>query len=197
MLARVSSLETFRRWRENEDTDAQTLIDSLTLDEPTDAMKAGTAFHAALERASEGITHVLTDGGYSFDFDIDAEISLPELREIRATSKYGPLLVTGKFDALDGRTIIDHKTTAHFDAERYVSGYQWRYYLDIFGCNTFRWNVFEIREIEPRTYMVQSYHRLEQSRYPGMHEDCMRLALEFHDVVSELLPEYQSRLEAA
>lgn len=202
MLARVSSIETFRRWRQNEDADAQALIDALTLDEPSEAMLAGTAFHAAMENVADGDVNVISHDGYVFHLNVDVSIELPKAREIRARKDYGPLTVTGKFDALDGKTIIDHKTTSRFDAERYVSGYQWRYYLDIFDCDVFRWNVFEMRKIESTTvgvdeYDVFAFHRLEQSRYPGMHDDCLQLALDFYNVVAPLLPEYQSRLEAA
>ena len=51
MLARVSSIETFRRWRLDEEQDAADLIARLTDFQPTEAMEAGTAFHKALELA--------------------------------------------------------------------------------------------------------------------------------------------------
>ena len=197
MLARVSSIETFRRWRADEEADAQSLIASLADFAPTPAMLAGTALHAALEVAGPGTTDVLKSGSYEFHLKTDIEIALPRQREIRARKEYGPLIVTGKFDALDGLTIIDHKSTARFDAERYVAGCQWRFYLDIFGCRKFRWNVFEIREVEFEVYEVFGFHVLEQMTYPGLHDDCMALALDFHDTVSRLMPDYQPALEAA
>lgn len=202
MLARVSSIETFRRWRNDEDASMDDLIAAITDHEPTPAMLAGTAFHAGLEAATEGESGVMIVGDYRFNLHIDIEIALPRQREIRARKNYGPLTVTGKFDALDGLTIIDHKTTARFDAEKYIAGCQWKFYLDIFGCNVFRWNVFEIREADTddpaiRVYDVFGFHPLEQMRYPGLHDDCLQLALEFHDTVSSILPDYQSQLEAA
>lgn len=197
MLARVSALETFRRWREDEDQTMGDLIASLTSDEPTESMLAGTAFHAGLEAAEEGESGVMVVGGYRFNLNIDVEIALPKQREIRASKVYGLLSVTGKFDAMDGKTTIDHKTTAHFDAERYITGYQWRYYLDIFEADTFRWNVFEMKEAAPKVYDVFAFHQIEQRRYPGMHEDCARLANDFYQTLRDVLPNYQSRLEAA
>lgn len=197
MLARVSNIETFRRWRMDEESTDQDLIDAITDHAPTPAMLAGTAFHAGLEAAEEGESGVMLVGDYQFHLNIDIEIALPRQREIRARKSYGPLTVTGKFDALDGLTIIDHKTTARFDAEKYIAGCQWKFYLDIFGCQKFRWNVFEMREVEPLVYDVFAFHQLEQMRYPGMHDDCMKLALDFHDTVSRLMPGYQSHLEAA
>ena len=197
MLARVSSIETFRRWRMDEESTDQDLIDAISDHAPTPAMLAGTAFHAGLEAAEEGESGVMLVGDYRFNLNIDIEIALPRQREIRARKQYGPVTVTGKFDLLEGVTITDHKTTARFDAERYMSGYQWRFYLDIFECYRFRWNVFEMREVEPLVYDVFAFHQLEQMRYPGLHDDCMRLALDFHDTVSRLMPDYQSALEAA
>lgn len=195
MLARVSNLESFRRWRCDEDADEESLVAALTDFSPSPAMLAGTAFHAALESAQAGDSGVLVSGHYRFNLCVDIEIGLPKFREIRSQKIYGPLTVTGKFDALDGLTIIDHKTTARFDAERYVAGYQWRYYLDIFGCDRFRWNVFEIRpadsdDFETLAYDVIGFHQLEQARYPGMHDDCMFLALDFYNTVSCIFPDF-------
>jgi hypothetical protein len=72
--------------------------------------------------------------------------------------------------------VEDHKTTGRFDPERYLSGYQWRLYLDIFGADLFRWNVFEIKATDdPLTWDVFAQHTLEQYRYPAMSADCARL----------------------
>lgn len=206
MLARVSSIETFRRWRLDEEATPEDLVTRLTAFQPTEAMQAGTAFHRALELATEGEYEWLEANGYRFrmtqSFDIYEPmptLELPAIREVRASGQYGPLTVTGKFDAMHGKRIIDHKTTASFKPEGYFEGCQWRFYLDIFGCDVFRWNVFELTPVrdEGRCYFVKPPHILEQYRYPGMHDDCMQLAADFHDFAARYMPHYVPELEAA
>lgn len=190
MLARVSEIETFRRWREDPDASHDDLVHRLTNFQPTEAMQAGTAFHKALELADLGDYNVFEQDGYTF-FLPDCELELPMVRELRCYLRYGPLNVTGQVDALYGLRVVDHKTTANFSADGYLEGCQWRFYLDIFGRDIFRWNVFEItpdRKI-PKTYYVEPPHILEQRRYPGMHADCEALALDFYEFAKMYLPE--------
>lgn len=198
MLARVSSIETFRRWRLDEGSSPADLVERLTKWEGTEATRAGTAFHAALEAATPGDFEVLDANGYRFLMP-DADLALPDIREVRARKDYGPLTVTGKFDALHGRTIIDHKTTGSFRPEGYLEGCQYKFYLDIFDADIFRWNVFVIHEVrgEEKTYRVDPPQFLEQTRYPGMHEDCVRLAHDFHEFAAKFMPDYVPELEAA
>lgn len=187
MLARVSNIDAFRRWRMDEEASVESLVGFLTVDAPTPAMLAGTAFHEALEKSEYGLHDVLYAKGYTFQMP-DAELAIPEIREVRSYQWYGGLLVTGKCDCLDGRMVVDHKTTSRFDPERYLEGYQWRYYLDLFGADVFRWNVFELREVDTRVYEVSDPQLLEITRYPGMHDDCMQLALDYLVFGREHLP---------
>lgn len=187
MLARVSNVEAYRQWMNwkplfegQEEPSLDDLVRLLTVDEPSEAMQAGTAFHAAIETAGEGDHETFEAMGYVFELP-QAEIALPVIRELRGYKDYGPLTVTGKVDCLEGKVVIDHKTTGRVDLERYLNGYQWRFYLDIFEADVFRWNVFEIKEIEERRYRVNAPQVLEARRYPGMGDDCARLASEFHD----------------
>ena len=195
MRARVSNLESFRRWREDEDRSVDDFIASLSAP-PTPAIAAGTAFHKALELAKPGDHDCLYADGYTFQMP-DCTLVLPEIRELRGFANYGALQVTGCVDILVGKRIEDHKTTARFDAERYIEGYQWRFYLDLFGADVFRWNVFEIREIKPLVFEVADPQILEQHRYPGLHRDCERLAAEFYDLMAQFAPGYDALQEAA
>lgn len=198
MLARVSNIETFRRWRLDEDATPEDLVARLTAFQPTEAMQAGTAFHKALELAKDGEYAELSADGYTFVMP-DAELALSPIREVRAHGQYGPLTVTGKLDLLCGKRVEDHKTTASFKPEGYMEGCQWRFYLDLFDCDVFRWNVFEIvaDRTEEKTYLVKPPHILEQYRYPGMHDDCVRLAADFYDFAAHYMPHYTPELEAA
>ena len=196
MLARVSHLEAFRYWREAEDQSVDDLIERLTTFQPTEPMLAGTAFHKALELSTPGEYDTLYANGYTFHMP-EAEFGLPQIRELRTFSRYGDLTVTGQVDSLDGRVIHDHKTTGRFDPERYLAGYPWRLYLDLFDAEIFRWNVFEIRELKPKVYEVDAPQILETWRYPGLHDDCARLAADFHMFAKRHLPSFNAITEAA
>lgn len=186
MLTRVSNIESYRRWLNweplfdgQEEPTVDEFIRSLTVDEPSEAMLAGTAFHAAIELAQVGEHNTFSAHGFTFHLP-DAEIELAEVREMRASKRYGDLTVTGKVDCLDGRLVVDHKTTSKVDIDRYMEGYQWRYYLDIFGADVFRWYLFQITEIEPKVYRVAVPQVLEACRYPELEADCALLAQQFH-----------------
>lgn len=185
MLARVSNIEAYRRWQNwkplydgDEEPSLDDFVRSITTDAPSEAMMAGTAFHAAIENAAYGSHETFEAMGYTFHLP-DAEIALPTIREMRAFKAYGGLSVTGKVDCLDGKVVEDHKTTSRIDMDRYLDGYQWRFYLDLFEANVFRWHLFEIKEMEPRVYRVSAPQILEAHRYPELHQDCARLAAEY------------------
>ena len=177
----VSNLDLFRAWRDDEDLDLAWLLDRLTRKvEETEQMRIGTALHKALETAPVGEFSTLAANGYTFQFCGDVELCIPPHREVRISQQYGELEVRGRVDAISGLTVEDHKTTAQFDPDRFMGSYQWRMYLDMTNSHIFRWNVFVIRETDdPKIYSVVDFHRLEQRRYPAMHEDCLRLAHDF------------------
>lgn len=188
MLARVSHLESFRQWQQDEDASTEELVLRLTAGIDSDAMRVGRAFHKALETAPYGQHDTLRADGFVFQFPQDSTLILPTVRELRGSKAYGPLTVTGCVDAINGRTIDDHKSTGRFDPERYLCGFQWRYYLDMFDADTFRWNVFEIDEVKPRIYSVADPQTLTQYRYPGLQDDCARLATDFYAFARDNLP---------
>jgi hypothetical protein len=197
MLARVSSLETFRQWREDEESTPEQLVARLTAFQPSEAMEAGTAFHKALETAPAGEYAVLAANGFTFHLPDDCELALPAIRELRHAKQYGPLMVSGCVDCLFGNRIEDHKTTSRFDPDRYLAGYQWRFYLDLFGADVFRWNVFEVLDQGNRVYRVRPPQFIEQYRYPGMTDDCSRLAADFYEFGQRYFPTLNQLPEAA
>lgn len=189
MLMRVSHVEAFRRWRMDEAQTLEDFIRYITVDEPSEAMKAGTALHKALEVSNYGDVEQLQANGYTFLVTCDISIELPCIRELRSRKDYGSIEITGQVDALNGVRIDDHKTTSQFHPERYLEGCQWKFYLDIFEADLFRWNVFEMRELKPKVYEVFNFHRLEQYRYPALAMDCRDLAEDLAAFVREYLPE--------
>ncbi len=192
MSWRVSQVESFRKFEQDEEADPQEFIQELLHGFPeSPAMRAGTAFHKALELATPG-TEVMTleAMGHTFAFVGDFEVRLPVIRELRASKTYmvdgRAIVVSGQVDGIEGLRIDDQKTTARFDPDRYLSGYQWRLYLDIFGASHFRWNIFEIGETqEPGFYEVHNQHTLEQFRYPTLGSDCQALVERFARFVRE------------
>lgn len=201
MIYRVSNVEAFRQWEADEEAEADDLIASIRGEtEPSAAMLAGTALHKALEQAVPGDAESIEALGHVFRFAGDFEIEVADVRELRASKTYvvdgEPITISGQVDQIPGLRIEDHKTTGRFDPERYLAGYQWRLYLDIFGADWFRWNIFEIQQVEstsptedfelpPPEYEVFAQHRLEQYRYPGLEADCQRMVERFARFVRE------------
>lgn len=194
---RVSHLAAYHRWKAKEEDGIGWLYNSIFADESTEAMSRGTAFHKALEMALEGEYNTVEANGYTFAFTCDAEIILPQTREIRRSKDYGGIIVSGQCDGISSRYILDHKTTANWNggggddlkgAEKYVDGPQWRFYLDIFGADRFDWHIWECAEMKdsPRAYEVYNHHLLTQYRYPDLEADCRSLALEFKDFAARM-----------
>lgn len=190
MIFRVSEVESYRQWLEDEEAELEPLLARLRGEiPPSPDMEAGTAFHKALELSKPGEFEQIEGNGYTFLFPQEAQIELPNVREIRASKQYGGITITGCVDVLDGLRIEDHKTTGRFDPDRYLAGVQWRYYLDIFGAYIFRWNVYEIEQLRERVYSVKPPQFLTQYRYPRLHADCEALALSLEQFARKHMPE--------
>lgn len=195
MTVRVSHLNDFKRWKEDEDLGVGWLIDRLTKGQESEAMAKGTALHKALELACEYDYDEIEQDGYTFHFTADMEIELPAIREQRRYKDYGGIVVSGQADGVSGHLLIDYKTTETFDAERYLSGVQHNFYMDIFGCTCFRWYIFECRETDtPKHYCVNALHKLEQYPYLGMERDCRELAQDFKRFLEVHLPNWQPEI---
>lgn len=190
MKHRVSNIEAFRQYEADPDAELADLIEKLTGNWPASpAMQAGTAFHKALEDSTTGLEVESIEAlGHLFTFRGDFVIALTPIRELRASKTYivdgEPFTVSGQVDAIDGMRIEDHKTTGRFDPDRYLEGYQWRLYLDIFGAQQFRWNVFEVTHIEDTSaelihYEITNAHTLDQWRYPALADDCQALVARY------------------
>ena len=208
---RVSAIAAYARWKADEDADSFWLERAIFANQQSDAMARGTAFHKALELACEGLYDTVEADGYTFAFTCDAEISLPKKREMRLSKNYGGIIVSGACDGIEGRAIIDHKTVSQFDAEYHFAGWQHRFYMDIFGADRFDWHIWVVSnktvECECPSYYakeeaalggfcpvhglpeyrkegrieVREHHLLTQYRYPGLEEDCTKMAHEFRD----------------
>ena len=190
----ATDIDAFRRYQAEDDVELADLLSQLRREEPpTESMLAGTALHSALEHAEPGEHGRFMADGYAFTFEAEGEIDLPSIREMKATRDYaiGDCLLTlvGKVDAIHGRRVDDHKYTSQYDAERYLGSYQWRIYLEVFGADEFRWNIFEGREDGPKSYVIRAIHKLTMHRYPGMADDIERELYRFVAFARFHLPE--------
>lgn len=190
----ASDIDAFRRYRDDEEADLGAFLAQMRRETPpTEAMLAGTALHKALEFAEPGQFGELVADGYTFTFDTDAVVDIPVIREMKATREYvvSACVVTlvGKVDAIHGKRVDDHKFTSRYDAERFLDSYQWRIYLDVFGADEFRWNVFEGREVGPQTYVITAVHPLRMHRYPRLRDDIELALMEFVEFARQFLPE--------
>lgn len=198
----ATDVDALRRFYDEDDADLADLIRQLRhLMPSTEAMEAGTALHKALELAEPGDHKGFEIDGFTFSFQTDAEVDLPVIREMKATREYlfddVRVTLVGKVDAINGRRIDDHKFTARFDADRYLDSYQWRVYLEVFGADHFRWNIFEALESAPKNYLIRNVHKLDMHRYPGMGEDVERSLRAFISFARDYLPERFTPAEAA
>jgi hypothetical protein len=190
--ASAINLELFRVWRQREDLSRDWLLNRIRgLERPSESMLAGRAFHEALEGAAGGEISTLARGPYRFHFNCDAMIPATPLHELPVEKMYSELLARGRVDSWVGVEILDYKTTKQFDADRLMEGYQWRYYLDMTGCDSFCWKVFVMREFgEPQSYEIYQSHTLRQKRYPSLHEDCERLARDYLETLGPYLEKF-------
>ncbi len=184
----VTDIDSYLYWKSSEQS-IEELMSRLRKEGPeTEAMRAGTAFHKALELAEEGELLFLEADGYRFFLPLaeDLDIQLPTIRELKVEREFqvdSNLIVTlvGKVDALYGDIVYDHKTTGKLDLDRFMDSYQWRMYLRQLNANTFQYNIFETSEIDERCYNIVGYHEFKQYRYPDLDQDCRLMLAEFLD----------------
>lgn len=174
----VSQMDVFRAWEQDPEAQLGWLIKALTTREETEDMRRGLAFHKALETITAGEVDCVESSGYRFLFDGEFELPLLPFREAKGSKNYCGVEIRGRVDGISGSLILDHKASTWFDAEKYFKKYQWRYYLDIFKADKFKWYVWEMQEADdPMTYVVRDLHILEQYRYPELEQDCKKLAM--------------------
>ncbi len=179
---RVTQLEHYRAWLDREDWNLETFLQSLYDRTETPQMARGTAFHKAMELLPDGAEcETISALGHTFHFGCDLDLALPKFRERELVGIYGDLRVTGHVDGIAGNLIQDHKSTAQFDAERYLASYQWRYYLDLAKAQMFQYNVFVMDKMEAgqTEHVIREFHLLRTYAYPDLHTDCRRLAAQF------------------
>lgn len=142
--------------------------------------------------------------GRSFDVDgYKVVLDIPQIKvalayreqypdvfhEIREYKDYGDCVVTGCADMLRATEIRDIKTkfSSKFDDSDYMDSCQWRFYLELFGLDTFHFDLFIFDDYDEKKhgYDVRglNLHRYEPAitcyRYPTMEQDNRYLLKEF------------------
>ena len=192
--ASVSNIDKYAAYLGDDEFPLDQLLRDLRGQTPrTPAMERGHAFAKAMEKAVESDGSLFVADGHAFAFTCNAEIEAWPRRELKGEKDYGGIIVSARCDRLYGMVIEDDKTTSHFSGdagvEKYIDKYQPRFYMDIFGATSFRWHIWECREIdikEPRDYPgvnyaweVHNHHVFTLPCYPAMEDDCRDFALQY------------------
>ena len=191
----VTDIDQYRYYRDSEDMELGTLLSRLRKEEEkSQAMLQGIAFHEVLEKLEPCELDFIGHGGFRFRFDLDGEISIPKIRELKAEKEYQvngeTVVLVGKVDAISGFTVRDYKLTKIIDAENYTDSLQWRCYLDMFGGKKFIYDVFQGYE-EARTgdIVIKDFQSFPFFDYPDMKSDINTALNGFVEFAKTHLPE--------
>lgn len=193
MRVSVSDLDQLIWFRRIEDMTLEQLVSRLRREEPPNrAMLMGTAWHEILEEPPEDELVAVERDGFTFLIECDAEITLPQMRELKATKTYRvngiDVTLVGKVDGIAGNMVTDHKLTARPNVESYAESYQWRAYLDIFDADTFEYVIYHAAD-KGEQVIIKDVSPFRFYRYPNMRDDLMVGIREFVEFASEHLPE--------
>lgn len=172
----VTDIDGFQWYKRIESMTVDDMIERLLrTSKPNEQMKMGTALHSILEDPPNEIDRIERDG-FTFIFDCDSTISIPQVREIRAEKEYITnginVVLTGKCDGITANQVDDHKLTFRPNPENYFSSYQWWAYLDIFDADKFRYIIYSARK-KGRTVTIYDVSELTVYRYPEMEKDLL------------------------
>lgn len=156
----VTTLEEFRRYKQFDYITDERMIDRIKgVRTSNPAMNYGTDFWTYVEKPEEAF--ILPTGSVRMP---EYDTYLPKLIvakidhyraclqspvfEVPVRARYEftdlpPIIISGRFDVMEGNIIRDGKTTKRFDYETYEDSLQWRFYLDMLGLGKFIYDVFE------------------------------------------------------
>ncbi len=160
----VTTLEEFRRYKLYDYITDERMIDRIKgVKTSNPAMMYGTDFWHYVEKPEEayrlptGAVRMPQHDSYlpeAIVAKIDqyrASLQIPVF-EVPVRAKYEftdlpPIIISGRFDVMEGDVIRDGKTCKGFDYETYEDSLQWRFYLDMLGEKMFIYDVFEKRGV--------------------------------------------------
>lgn len=193
MRVHVTDLDQLLWYRRIEDMTLEEVVSRLRREAPPNrAMEIGTAWHSVLEDPPADDLVAVKRNGICFMVECDAEITLPQIREIRAEKTYNvdgvPVTLTGGCDGISGNIVTDHKLTARPDPEKYFDSQQWRAYLDIYDADVFEYVLYQAKD-DGDLVRIVGVHPFRLYRYPGLRDDLMAALREFVEFAREHLPE--------
>ena len=165
------------------------------LEPSNEKMIIGTGWHKVLENPDRDVIEEVTVDGYTYVVDFDAKFALPHIKETKATKEYivGDVLVTlvGKLDGITGNRIRDYKVTFKApNPESYNESYQWRAYLDIFGCDALDYYVFQAsNRTGSKKVVLKNFQIITQYGYFGMKKELVGRIGELVDFIKTHAPE--------
>lgn len=193
MLVNVTNLDQLLWWRKLEDMSLDDFLSRLRRESaPSRQMEIGTAWHKVLENPPADDFSVVDQDGFQFDIQCDAQIVLPQVREIRAEKSYDiagtRVTLTGGCDGISGNVVTDHKLTARPDPEKYMDSYQWRAYLEIFGADVFEYVLYHAKD-EGEWIVIRDVAPFRFYRYPEIERDLVAGIRDYVDFCREHMPE--------
>lgn len=192
LLLHVTDLDGFVWYYRLEDMSVDEMrARLLRQSEPNRQMLAGTAFHSVLENPPDALD-VVERNGFKFRFDCDAEIVLPQSREIRSNKEYDIdgiiVTLTGKYDGASLPEITDHKLTFKPNPEIYLNAYQWKAYLSIFNADVFKYYIYSASDSGDEI-VIKDVSTLKMYRYPEMEQDLTHGIRQLTNFIKEYVPE--------
>lgn len=192
MKLHVTDLDSFQWYKKIESMTKDEMIGRLLRTEPpNEKMRMGTAFHSILENPPDELDVVEKDG-YTFIIECDAEITIPQIREIRAKKTYTvdnvDVTLTGGCDGITANKISDHKLTFRPNPENYFDSYQWRAYLDIYNADIFEYLIYH-GNAKGNNVKIKDVSTMSLYRYPGMVDDLKAGIAELLEFVRAYVPE--------
>lgn len=164
---------------------------------PNHKVLVGLAYGTILEtpepyKVPGGYRITPRDGPETFEFADDvlapalALIDRPQtVFEAKALGRYGPHDVVARADQLVGARLIETKTTlSTFDFDKYASGCQWRFMLDIFQAASCTYHVFCLSEDVNGVIDLRSVESFNLYPYPTLRLDCEELVSRFVEYVT-------------
>jgi hypothetical protein len=181
---RATQLESFRRYLAHDYVTHEDMIATLRGElVQNEAMRFGTAVHKALESKIINPEPMLHVDGYKLSpasIKLATELVMTvgastEVTFIRDWSfDIGDVELRGTCDVVQGREVMDYKTTLNSidDAKlrSYEDSYQWRAYLALTGCDTFTYNIMQWKE-EGGIWYIAKQQYVTCHRYTGIIDD--------------------------
>lgn len=173
----------------------------------TDKTKVGHAYHKIIEGdyqylggkyAAEGIIFTKEQALPAIRYQLLHDNILSEVPVSKIyDTRYGPVQVNGRVDAIEGLRIRDAKTKFRsVDLKEYLASSQWKYYLDMLDAEIFYYDVFEVKRFSelppgkrgpfevPASVHIVGHDPMELVRYPQMEQEITTLLNDFLDYIN-------------